>query len=152
MPTFAAAFAVALMLFPATAAVATPPASPPPTFEERVALGCNGRYRAVAVAKVTGIRTQAHADGESRTGSVEVVRMIRGEPAQVPAELHEFAPMPMPTDSEPPELHAGWTYLMFLDASEGGSSRVLLPQQSLGARFDALVAQAQAQCVGAGGP
>jgi hypothetical protein len=152
MPKFAHALAVALLLCPASAAFATPPASPPPTLEERVAHGCRGPYRAVAVAKITGIRTQAHADGEARTASVEVVRMVKGEPAQVPAELHEFAPMPMPTDSEPPQLHAGWTYLMFLDAPEGAGWRLLLPQQSLGTHFDALLAQAQAQCAAAATP
>ena len=97
---------------------AAPPLGGFRPIEQVVAGGCHGAD-SVARVRVSRLVVTPFEGGERGVATFEVVRVLRGRAADVPASWTYTRSIPLPTDAFPTRLEPGGEYVVFLSRANG---------------------------------
>ena len=126
-------------------AIATPPAGGFTPIEQVVLGGCNFAD-SVALVRVSSLQLASIDGGEKQTATFEVVRMIKGSPADVPRQRDYSYSIPLETDSFPTRLTSGADYVMFLSERNRWIEKVLPSGPYAAVPVERVAALAESAC------
>ena len=124
---------------------AAPPLGGFRPIEEVVAGACHVA-ETVAVARVARVVVEPMPDGEARVATIEVVRVIRGRAADVPATRTFWIQNPPPTDSFPTRVQAGAELVFFVSRKDAGFQAIQPTGPYAHVPVDRVVALAESVC------